>query len=173
MRPPMSGTSVEREQALWEWANQQQDAATVAKINAARTQCRVSTPGGNYQEKLVQLDEFARTRRRPPSPQSKDRHERTLAEWVRINVASKSYLAKEIETIYRTHRADQHHAQQIAAGRLKSLVVFIATTGRAPQVDAANDREATLAKWARDYCKDSTRLYASQVTKALATAGRR
>lgn len=173
MRAPMPGTNVEREQAQWEWEKQQQDPATLAKISAARVRCRVTTPGANYQRQLAELEQFARTHRRPPSPHSKDRHEKSLATWVRVNVAAKSYLAKEIEAIYRTHRADQHHAQQIAAGRLKSLIVFIATTGRAPRIDDSNDREAMLAKWARDYCKDSTRLYASQVIKVLATAGRR
>ena len=173
MRAPMPGTNVEREQALWEWAKEQQDPATLAKIAAARTQCRVATPGGNYREKLAELEQFAKTHRRPPSPEAKDRHEKTLAAWVRVNVAAKSYLAKEIELIYRTHRADQHHAQRIAAGRLNGLVAFIATTGRAPRIDSPNDREVTLAKWAAEYSRYPERTYAAQVTRVLATAGQR
>ena len=173
MRAPMPGTSVEREQALWEWAKEQQDPATLARISAARTQCRVATPGANYQEKLAELEQFAKTHRRPPSPEAKDRHEKSLASWVRVNVAAKSYLAKEIELIYRTHRADQHHAQRIAAGRLNGLVAFIATTGRAPRIDSPHDREVTLAKWAAEYSKNPERTYAAQVSKVLATAGQR
>lgn len=53
--------------------------------------------------------------------------ERLLAEWMQINVQPKSYLAWEVEHIYRDHRADQHHAQRIAAGRLNGPV---AATGR-------------------------------------------
>lgn len=173
MRAPMAATGVAREQALWEWARIQTDSDTVAAIAEARARCRVSTPGANQREKLGELAQFAKANRRPPSPRAKDKHERDLAEWVRINVQAKSYLAREVERIYREHRADQHHAQRIAAGRLNGLVAFVAKTGRAPQLNAADDREAQLAKWAMDYCKDSSRLYASQVTKVLATAGRR
>ncbi|MGQ1798052.1 hypothetical protein ACT4S5_13080 [Kocuria oceani] len=174
MRAPMAATGVAREQALWEWARTQTDSDTVAAIAKARARCRVSTPGASQREKLGELALFAKTHRRPPSPHSKNKHERDLAEWVRINnVQAKSYLAREVERIYREHRADQHHAQRIAAGRLNGLVAFVAKTGRAPQLGAADDREAQLAKWAAEYCKDSTRLYASQVSKVLATAGRR
>jgi hypothetical protein len=173
MRAPMAATGVAREQALWEWARMQTDPETVAAIAEARARCRVSTPGAIQREKLGELELFAKTHRRPPSPQSADKHERDLAEWVRINVQAKSYLAREVEPIYREHRVDQHYAQRIAVGRLNGLVAFVAKTGRAPQPNAADEREAQLAKWALDYCKDSTRLYASQVNKVLATAGRR
>lgn len=81
---------------------------------------------------------------------------------MRVNVAAKSYLAKEIELIYRTHRADQHHAQRIAAGRLNGLVAFIATTGQAPRIDSTNDRVVTLAKWASECSKNPARTYAAQ-----------
>lgn len=48
---------------------------------------------------------------------AKDKHERSPAAWVRSNVPAKSCLAREAERIHRGHRADQHHAQCIAAGR--------------------------------------------------------
>ncbi len=171
MRAPMPGTNVEREQALWEWAEEQPDPATLAKISAARMQCRVTTPGGNFREKLAELEQLAKTYRRPLSPESKDRHEKSPAAWVRVEVASKSCPAREIEVVSRTYRADQHHAQPIAAGRLNGPVAFMAQTGRAPRLGAANLREAQLAKWVMDYWKDSTRLCASRVVKVLATAG--
>lgn len=172
MRPPMPGTDVEREQALWEWEKQQHP-TVLAKIAAARAQCRVSTPGANYQEKLAELAQFAEIHRRPPSPEAKDRHEKSLATWMRVNVAAKSCLAKEIELIYRAHRADQHHAQRIAAGRLNGLVAFIATTGRAPRIDSPHDREVTLAKWTAEYTRNPARAYAALVSKVLASAGQR
>ncbi|GAB2608399.1 hypothetical protein GCM10009696_12400 [Kocuria himachalensis] len=167
------GTSVEREQALWEWAKEQQDPSTLARIAAARTQCRVATSGANYQEKPAEPEQFVKTCRRPPSPEAKDRHERSLATWARATVASKSCLAREIELIYRAHRADQHHAQRIAAGRLNGLVAFIATTGRAPGVASPHEREVTLSKWAVEYFKNPERTCAAQRSKVLATVGQR
>lgn len=172
-RAPMPATGVAREQALWEWARVQTDPDVAEAIAEARAKCRVSTPGASQREKLAELELFAKTHRRPPSPHAKNAHERGLAEWVRINVQAKSYLAREVENIYRQYRADQHHAQRIAAGRLNGLVAFVAATGRAPKLNAENPREAQLAKWASEYCKDSSRTYASQVTKVLATVGQR
>ena len=118
-------------------------------------------------------ERFVKTCRRPPLPEAKDRHERSLATWARATVAYKSCLAREIELIYRAHRADQHHAQRIAAGRLNGLVAFIATTGRAPRIDSPNARAVTLAKWAAEYSRYPERTYAAQVTRVLATAGQR
>lgn len=87
---------MEREQALWEWAKEQQDPASLARIAAARTQCRVTTPGANYQEKLAELAQ-AQTRTeqsvsvdvvrfgcehlRVLSRSSKDARKRMLASW--------------------------------------------------------------------------------------------
>jgi hypothetical protein len=72
-RAPSRRTGQQEERSLCEWVAKHKNAETPTGdavrelIAAARTQCRVATPGGNYREKLAELEQFAKTHRRPPS----------------------------------------------------------------------------------------------------------
>lgn len=101
-------------------------------------------------------EEFCRTRRRIPSHRSPDPVERGLTAWVTNSRVRRGHLDQHqrlrlagVEKVHATtvaDRADDHWRMAAHA-----LIEFCATHDHPPRVDAADDDERQLARWAESY----------------------
>ncbi|MFI7584388.1 hypothetical protein ACH9DO_11400 [Kocuria sp. M1N1S27] len=167
-RPPSRRIGEPEEKSLVEWIAQHKDASTrtgevVRELLAGGA---LAAPPVND---LKDYQKFCAKHMRAPMPGTGVAREQSLWEWVRLQTDPE--VTEAITEARARCRLSTPGANQ--SEKLAELEQFARADRRAPQIDAADPREAQLATWAGEHCKDSSRTYASQVLKALANAGQR